>query len=78
MTLPPPPLPAARERTGDRWGHGWLLVAPHPPPHVTDALDGLLARHDPPLHAHLAAVAAAPGLLGWVLLSSLFSEVRQR
>ena len=57
------------------WGHGWLVAAPHPPPHVTDALDRLLARLDPHLHAHLSVTGAAPGLLGWALLSSLFSEV---
>ena len=62
------------------WGHSWLAMHPHPPVHITDSIDALLRLHDPPLHAHLHSFtpAVSPGLLGWSLLSSLFTHVLPR
>ena len=62
------------------WGHSWMATHPHPPVHITDSLDALLRLHDPPLHAHLHSLKpeVSPGLLGWSLLSSLFTHVLAR
>jgi hypothetical protein len=48
---------------------------PNPPVHITDTLDILLDKHDPNLRAHFYAMHAPPGIIGWKLLSTLFSEL---
>lgn len=60
------------------WGHSWHATHPNPPVHIIDALDTLLKYQDSKLHAHLKAIKVAPGVLGWAMMSNLFTEVLSR
>lgn len=60
------------------WGHSWHATHPNPPVHIIDALDTLLKYHDSKLYAHLKAIKVAPGVLGWAMMSNLFTEVLSR
>jgi hypothetical protein len=60
------------------WGHSWHALHPNPPIHIIDAIDGLLKFHDSKLHSHLKSLKVAPGVLGWAMMSTLFTEVLSR
>jgi hypothetical protein len=57
------------------WGYSWHATFPHPPAHITDNIDSLLRRFDPRLYSHLQNSGVSPGLLGWQMLSTMYSEV---
>lgn len=60
------------------WGHSWHATHPSPPVHITDTFDALLKFYDSKLHAHMRRLEAAPGLVCWTMLSTLFTEVLSR
>lgn len=60
------------------WGHSWHATHPNPPVHLVDALDNLLKYHDSKLHGHLKSLKVSPGVLGWAMVNSLFTEVLSR
>jgi hypothetical protein len=60
------------------WGHSWHATYPQPPIHVVDAIDHMLKLADPKLHKFMSAHNAPPGLVGWGMVSSLFTEVLSR
>ena len=60
------------------WGHSWHATHPNPPVHIVDALDALLKFHDAKLYSHFKALKSSPGLMGWAMLSSLFTELLSR
>lgn len=57
------------------WGYSWHVTFPHPPVHITKAIDTILALHDENLHSHMTLLGASPGLLGWSMITSLFTEL---
>jgi hypothetical protein len=57
------------------WGHSWHAAHPNPPVHILDGLDALLKFHDLKLHTHLHRLGVSIGILGWAMISSLFTEV---
>ena len=60
------------------FGLSWHATMPSPPVHIMDSIDGLLRIYDSRLHAHLRKIEASPGLCGWAMISSFFSEVLGR
>ena len=60
------------------WGYSWHATFPNPPLHVTDAIDALLKFHDESLYSHLRRTGVAAGLIGWTLISTLFTELLGR
>ena len=58
------------------WGHSWFATFPFPPLHVADAITDLLTLYDKPVHSHITNVLGHdPGLIGWGMISSLFTEI---
>lgn len=43
-----------------------------------DAIDTLLKYHDTKLYHHLKALKVSPGVLGWTMLSNMFTEILSR
>jgi hypothetical protein len=60
------------------WGYSWHATFPNPPLHITDSIDSLLKLHDESLYSHLHRLGVAPGIIGWAMISSLFTEVLGR
>ena len=60
------------------WGYSWHATYPQPPIHVVDAMDQMLKLTDPKLHKFMSAHNAPSGLVGWAMVSSLFTEVLSR
>ena len=61
------------------WGFSWWATAPNPPVHIIDGLDALVYLHEPRLYSFMADNHhIAPGILGWTMLSTLFTEVLSR
>lgn len=60
------------------WGYSWHATFPNPPIHITEAIDQLLRHHDDTLYAHLRRLGVSPGLVGWTLLQTLFTEMLGR
>jgi len=61
------------------WGFSWWATHPNPPVHIIDGLDALVYLHEPRLYAFMADNhRIAPGILGWTMLSTLFTEVLSR
>jgi hypothetical protein len=60
------------------WGYSWHATFPNPPIHITDGIDQLLRYQDDVLHAHLRRLNVSPGLVGWTMLSTLFTEILGR
>ena len=61
------------------WGSTWHATHPNPPIHIVDTLDALIKKAEPRLHNSLVtSYHVAPGLMGWIMLSSLFTEVLTR
>lgn len=56
------------------WGYAWHICHPNPPAHLTDSFDALLLHFDPNLHKHLRSLEVSPGLIGWRLTYSMYSE----
>lgn len=57
------------------WGHSWHVAHPNPPLHFIDSIDNLLKYHDSKLYTHLKKMSIAIGMLGWAMISSMFTEV---
>lgn len=60
------------------WGFSWHVTFPNPPIHILDSIDNLLKIHDAKLHTHLYKLNVSPGLIGWAMISSMFSEILNR
>ena len=61
------------------WGHSWHATHPQPPVHIMDCVDSLVHREEPRVHAHLVQkLNISPGVLGWVMISTMFTEVFSR
>lgn len=56
------------------WGYSWHTCHPNPPPHLTDSFDALLLHYDPSLHKHFRSLEVSPGLIGWRLTYTMYSE----
>lgn len=56
------------------WGYSWHTCHPNPPAHLTDSFDAILLHYDPALHKHLKSLEISPGLIGWRLTYSMYSE----
>ena len=57
------------------WGFSWNTLFPNPPLHITTAIDNNLRLHDQALYDHLMKYNVSPGLLGWKMLSTIFTEI---
>ncbi len=61
------------------WGHSWHATHPQPPVHIMDCVDSLVHKEEPRAHAHLVQkLNISPGVLGWVMISTMFTEVFSR
>jgi len=60
------------------WGHSWHATHPNPPVHIVDAIDTLLRYQEAKLHAHLKRLGVFPGVIGWAMMSNMFTEVLSR
>ena len=61
------------------WGHSWHATHPQPPVHIMDCVDSLVYKEEPRVHAHLVQkLNMSPGVLGWVMISTMFTEVFSR
>ncbi len=57
------------------WGYSWHVTFPNPPVHICDSFSVILKMYDSKLHSHLLSIDASPAVLGWMMLSTLFTEV---
>ncbi len=57
------------------WGYSWHVTFPNPPVHICDSICVLLKMYDSKLYSHLVSIDASPAVLGWMMLSTLFTEV---
>lgn len=57
------------------WGYSWHVTLPNPPVHICDSICVLLKMYDSKLYGHLMSIDASPAVLGWMMLSTLFTEV---
>ena len=60
------------------WGYSWHATYPQPPVHIVDSIDRVLHLADTKLYNHLSKCQAPPGVAGWAMVSSLFTEVLSR
>ena len=60
------------------WGYSWHATFPNPPIHITSSIDSILKLHDDNLHAHFRRLGVSVGLLGWEMLTSMFTEILGR
>lgn len=57
------------------WGYSWHATHPHPPVHIVDSINKLMKLHDIKLYQHITRLDGNVGLMGWTMLSTLFSEI---
>jgi hypothetical protein len=57
------------------WGYSWQATFPSPPVHMLDSINLLLQHHDVRLHRHLSSLGLSAGIIGWNMISSLFTEI---
>jgi hypothetical protein len=60
------------------WGFSWQSMFPNPPVHFLDSIDVILKLYDSTLYNHLHKMDASPGLMGWAIVSNMFTEVLGR
>jgi hypothetical protein len=60
------------------WGYGWNTLFPNPALQITSAIENVLKLHDKTLYDHLRNVCTSPGVLGWRILCTVFSEILSR
>jgi len=60
------------------WGYSWHATYPQPPVHIIDSIDRVLHIADAKLYNHLVKHNLPPGVAGWAMVSSLFTEVLSR
>jgi len=60
------------------WGYSWHATFPQPPVHIIDCIDRILHLGDAKLYNHLVKRDVPPGVAGWALVSSFFTEVLSR
>ena len=56
------------------WGYAWHICHPNPPAQLCDSFDAILLHFDPNLHRHFRSLEISPGLIGWRLTYTLYSE----
>jgi hypothetical protein len=60
------------------WGHSWQVTFPNSPVHIIDCVDTLIYAQQPIVYQHLVDIGMSPGVLGWNMISTLYTEVLSR
>jgi hypothetical protein len=60
------------------WGHSWNAIFPNPPLQLTNAIFNVVHYFDQSLVRHYEVHGVSVGLIGWRLLSTLFTEFLSR